>query len=104
MIKQASDVILICADTRLSKYDVEFWVQDCASAMENLLVAVQDLGLGAVWLDVYPLQERVVEHENNPDYKTQGYNDLKKKMKSDSFTMTLKQWIEQTGAIGLKSR
>lgn len=59
MIKQASVAILVCADTRLSKYDVDYWVQDCAAATENLLLAVQDLGLGAVWLGVYPLQERV---------------------------------------------
>ena len=59
MIKQASVAILVCADTRLSKYDVDYWVQDCAAATENLLVTVQDLGLGAVWLGVYPRQERV---------------------------------------------
>lgn len=34
-------------------------MQDCAAATENLLVSVQDLGLGAVWLGVYPRQERV---------------------------------------------
>lgn len=59
MIKQASVAILVCADIRLSKYDVDYWVQDCAAATENLLVTVQDLGLGAVWLGVYPRQERV---------------------------------------------
>ena len=59
MIKQASVAILVCADTRLSKYDVDYWVQDCSAATENLLIAVQDIGLGAVWLGVYPLQDRV---------------------------------------------
>jgi nitroreductase len=59
MVRQASVAILICADTRLSKYDVDYWVQDCAAATENLLLAVQDLGLGAVWLGVYPRSERV---------------------------------------------
>lgn len=59
MIKQATVAILICADTRLSKYDLDLWVQDCAAATENLLLAVQDLGLGAVWLGVYPLPARV---------------------------------------------
>lgn len=58
-IKQASVAILICADTRLSKYDVDYWVQDCAAATENLLIAVQALGLGAVWLGVYPREERI---------------------------------------------
>lgn len=58
-IKQAPVAILVCADTRLSKYDVDYWVQDCAAATENLLLAVQDSGLGAVWLGVYPREERV---------------------------------------------
>lgn len=38
----------------------EFWVQDCSAATENVLLAVTDLGLGAVWCGVYP-QKRVVE-------------------------------------------
>lgn len=59
MIKQATVAILVCADTRLSKYDVDYWVQDCAAATENLLIAATDIGLGAVWLGVYPRQERV---------------------------------------------
>lgn len=59
MIKQASVAILVCADTRLSKYDVDYWIQDCAAATENILIAAQDMGLGAVWLGVYPLPERV---------------------------------------------
>jgi nitroreductase len=34
-------------------------VQDCAAATENLLIAANDLGLGAVWLGFYPNEERV---------------------------------------------
>lgn len=34
----------------------EFWVQDCSAATENLLVAANALGLGAVWCGVYPRQ------------------------------------------------
>lgn len=34
----------------------DFWVQDCAAAMENLLVGATALGLGTVWLGVYPLR------------------------------------------------
>jgi len=59
MIREATVAILVCGDTRLSKYDVDYWVQDCAAATENLLIMVQELGLGAVWLGVYPRQERV---------------------------------------------
>ena len=60
MIKHAPIAILVCADPRLNKYNVDLWVQDCAAATENILLAVQDLGLGAVWLGVYPNQERVI--------------------------------------------
>ncbi len=59
MLKQASVAVLVCADPRLNKFDVDYWIQDCAAATENLLVAVQDMGLGAVWLGVYPREERV---------------------------------------------
>ncbi|MGE5396839.1 MAG: nitroreductase family protein [Chitinophagales bacterium] len=59
MIKQASVAVLVCADTRLSKYDVDYWIQDCSAATENLLLEVQELGLGAVWLGVYPREERM---------------------------------------------
>ncbi len=35
------------------------WQQDCSAATENVLVEAQLLGLGAVWLGVDPLQERI---------------------------------------------
>jgi len=44
------------------------------------------------------------EQESNPDYSTQSYNDLKAKSLESSVTVTPKQWIEQTGAIGMKSK
>jgi nitroreductase len=31
------------------------WVQDCSAAIENMLIAAPGLGLGAVWIGVYPL-------------------------------------------------
>ena len=36
-----------------------YWIQDCSAATENILVAARSLGLGAVWLGVYPRQDRV---------------------------------------------
>ena len=58
MLDQAPLAILVCGDTRLEKWP-DFWPQDCAAATENLLIEAQALGLGAVWLGVYPLVERV---------------------------------------------
>jgi nitroreductase len=50
--------ILVCGNTAKEKYP-GFWVQDCSAATENLLLAAVGCGLGAVWLGVYPVQERV---------------------------------------------
>ena len=50
--------ILVCGDPALEKHP-GYWVQDCAAATENLLLAVAAKGLGAVWCGVYPKPERV---------------------------------------------
>lgn len=60
MLKQASHAIVICGDMNLkNKFVGELWVQDCSAATENMLIMAQDLGLGAVWLGVYPMEEIV---------------------------------------------
>jgi nitroreductase len=38
--------------------DSHHWVEDCSAATENLLLAVTALGLGAVWVAIYPRPER----------------------------------------------
>lgn len=58
MIHRATISIIVCADLNLEKYD-GFWVQDCSNATMNLLLAAHDYGLGAVWVGVYPLEDRV---------------------------------------------
>ncbi|MFI3269511.1 MAG: nitroreductase family protein [Rikenellaceae bacterium] len=32
----------------------EYWVQDCSAVTENILIAVNGMGLGAVWCGAYP--------------------------------------------------
>jgi nitroreductase len=58
MVKEASAVILVCGDLELET-SKGFWVQDCSAATENLLLAAHALGLGSVWLGVYPREDRV---------------------------------------------
>ncbi len=58
MIKKAPVAILVCGDPDLALHG-EMWVQDCSAATENILIAVQSKGLGAVWLGVYPREERI---------------------------------------------
>ena len=58
MLRQAPLAILICGDETLEKYK-GYWVQDCSAATQNLLLEVHARGLGAVWLGVHPIDERV---------------------------------------------
>ena len=58
MLPQAPVTIVVCGDPTLQKHP-GFWVQDCAAAMENILLEARALCLGAVWLRIYPVEGRV---------------------------------------------
>ena len=60
MVKQAPLAILVCGDVALET-NKGYWVQDCSAATQNLLLAAHARGLGAVWLGVYPREQRVVD-------------------------------------------
>lgn len=57
MAASAPMAILVCGDHKAEKYP-GFWVQDCAAAMQNMLLAAHALGLGAVWCGIHPDAER----------------------------------------------
>jgi nitroreductase len=59
MLYEASVAILVCGDLSREKY-AGYWVQDCSAATENMLLEAVELGLGAVWLGMYPNEERVI--------------------------------------------
>lgn len=40
----------------LSRRENDFWIQDCAAATENILLTATDLGLGACWCGLYPME------------------------------------------------
>lgn len=63
MLAEAQAAVVVCGD--LSVKDDEGnpstnWTFDCSAATENLLLAAESMGLGAVWTGVYPYEERVV--------------------------------------------
>lgn len=58
MLKEAPAAVLICGETALQRYE-GYWVQDCSAAVQNLLLGACGMGLGSVWLGIYPIPERV---------------------------------------------
>ncbi|PKN97230.1 MAG: nitroreductase family protein [Chloroflexi bacterium HGW-Chloroflexi-4] len=63
MLRDAACAIVVCGDLVLET-NKGFWVQDCSAATENILIEATDLGLGAVWLGVYPDKDRVKPVQN----------------------------------------
>lgn len=56
MLPQAGSAILTCAD--LSIQQVEgFAIEDCSAAIQNMLITINGLELGGVWIGIYPMKE-----------------------------------------------
>ncbi len=58
MLKTASVGILVCGDPTIETLKGR-WVLDCAAATENMLIAANARGLGACWVGIYPVEERI---------------------------------------------
>ena len=56
----AAAAILVCGDLqRAFPPAQDYWVIDGAIAAQNICLAAQELGLGAVWLGTWPQMDRV---------------------------------------------
>lgn len=55
MLTKAPMAIVVCGDTLRSA----LWEQDCCAVTENILLAAESMGLGAVWTAAYPYPERI---------------------------------------------
>lgn len=53
MLKNAAAAIVVCGDTRRA-LNSNVWTQDCSAASQNILLAAEAIGLGAVWIGIYP--------------------------------------------------
>ncbi len=58
MVPGVQVAVLVCGDLTLEKHE-GYWVQDCSACVQNMLLAAAHLGLGSVWLGVYPREDRV---------------------------------------------
>lgn len=60
MLRTAPVGIVICGDLDAAHdRQLSYLLQDCAAAIENLLLAATALGLGSCWLGIHPREGRV---------------------------------------------
>ena len=58
MLNESTFMVLVCGDDSKEIYP-GFWPQDCSCAAQNMQLVAHDMGLGCVWIAIYPLEERV---------------------------------------------
>lgn len=58
MLLKAPGAIVICGDLDLEK-EKNYLALDCAAATENILLAAHAVGLGGVWVGIFPREERM---------------------------------------------
>ena len=59
MLREASVAIMVCGDMSLAySGNPDYWIQDCSAATQNILIAATSLGIGSVWLGVWPNEKR----------------------------------------------
>ncbi len=59
MAAEAPMAMVLCGDMTIAREKAEeFWVQDLSAATENVLLAANAMGLGAVWCGIYPIPDR----------------------------------------------
>ena len=106
VLKQAPAVIVVCGDMSMTDRNgdkPELWEYDCSLASENLLLAAEAMGLGAVWMKVSPDEERIATVRKvlgMPKYVVPlnmipvGYpkGDAKPKDKYDANNIHFNQW------------
>ncbi len=64
MYSDCAAIFVICGETTFKDREGNprengNWTADCAAATENLLLAVEAMGLGACWTACYPYEERI---------------------------------------------
>lgn len=61
MLASAGAAIIVCGDLEIARAgDTEsMWMLDCSAATQNILLAAESMGLGAVWTAAFPYADRI---------------------------------------------
>ena len=57
-LESAPLCIIVCGNLQKERYPGN-WILDCSAATENMLLVAHAIGLGAVWIGIYPEQDRM---------------------------------------------
>ncbi|TWU38300.1 nitroreductase family protein [Novipirellula artificiosorum] len=58
MLEESTFMVMVCGDESKEIYP-GFWPQDCSCAAQNMQLAAHAIGIGCVWIAIYPLDDRV---------------------------------------------
>ena len=58
MVPKSPLAIVVCGNMDKAG-GLDMWIQDCAAAAENILLAAHAMGLGAVWTANHPYADRM---------------------------------------------
>lgn len=59
---RAPMAIVVCGNLKHCVFpgkEQDYWIQDCSASIQNMLLEAAHLGLGGVWLGIYPADDRV---------------------------------------------
>ncbi len=61
MLASAGAAIVVCGDLEIARAgeSENMWMLDCSAATQNILLAAESMGLGAVWTAAYPYADRI---------------------------------------------
>lgn len=60
MLESATAAFLVCGDLQAAHDGLEsYMLQDVSACIENMLLAINTLGLGGCWIGVHPREERI---------------------------------------------
>lgn len=57
----APAAIVVCGNSNLGLkgQDKDLWICDCSTAIENMLLSATDMGLGSLWIGIFPIESRM---------------------------------------------
>jgi nitroreductase len=61
MLASAAAAIVVCGDLEIARAgnSEDMWMLDCSAATQNVLLALESMGLGGVWTACYPYDDRM---------------------------------------------